>query len=716
MFKTHAHIVCSFFFLGVVTDTYAQHKVDSLKQLLLSDKADTTKVKHLNAIGWEIRSKNADSSLLYSTRALTLARRLLITTETDPVKNTLRGEIGLALHQVAYAHFLKGNYPFSLTYGQKALDCWDSLLSSNFAHDRVLARKAASLGNMGIVYSDQGNYTRAQELYLMALKTIRSASNMQGDESKATPDQKQLIAKNFGNLGIVYRNLNDLPKALEYYFEALRIDKELKNKHRIAADLGNLGNVYSQQKNYEAALNYYNQALTLDKEIGNTRGIAIHLGNLGLVYQSRQDLKQALVYFFEALAMRQKLGDRNYIAIQLGNIGALYLAEKKYTDAERYLLKALAISDSVGLLNEKISFENSLGELYVATGDYKKAYTHYKAYSVAKDSIFNLEKNKELTRNEMTYEFEKKEAIARAEQGRQVAINEAEDRRQKLFMALIAVLAIAAGIIALVVFRSLRVTRTQKHVIEEKNRQITDSIDYAKNIQNAILPAEALFKSSFPESFILFLPKDIVSGDFYWFSSTPDGLLLAAVDCVGHGVPGAFMALHGYNLLEGIVKEEKIHGPALLLDSLNKKVIESLKQQNEGGSAKHGMDLALLKIKNSSVEFSGARNPLVVVDGAGELTEVKGDRMYIGGAIGNFSNHALTAAKDSMLYIFTDGYADQKGGPENKKFFAEPLRALFTEIAQLSCEEQKAALENKHNAWRGDGEQLDDILIIGIRV
>ena len=257
----------------------------------------------------------------------------------------------------------------------------------------------------------------------------------------------------------------------------------------------------------------------------------------------------------------------------------------------------------------------------------------------------------------------------------------------------------------------------QKQILEEKNTQITHSIEYAKNIQDIILPTDKNFKQAFPDSFVLFLPKDVVSGDFFWLNSeNKNETLIAAIDCVGHGVPGAFMALHSYNLLERIVKENKGISPSNILDKLNTEVIKSLHQNNENTSSKHGMDLAMLKIKKDSIEFAGARNSLVMVSPKGEMTEVKADKMFVGGAIGNFTSNKVKAEPGSMLYVFTDGYADQKGGPENKKYFITVFKELLTSIATKNTTEQKEILQKTFTDWKGSHEQMDDVLVIGIKI
>jgi PAS domain S-box-containing protein len=261
----------------------------------------------------------------------------------------------------------------------------------------------------------------------------------------------------------------------------------------------------------------------------------------------------------------------------------------------------------------------------------------------------------------------------------------------------------------------------QKIVLEDKNLKITDSINYALRIQQAILPSQQMLSDILPDSFILFQPKDIVSGDFYWAHAiNQHQILFAAVDCTGHGVPGAFMSIMGYNLLEQIVKEQKIQKPASILNELSECVIRSLKQTAQIGSIKEGMDIALCKIdfRTLELEYSGAHNPLTIVRN-NQLIETKADNKAIGISHTNtaaFTNHTIQLEKGDCIYIFSDGYADQKGGEQNQKFFYKPFKQLLIDINTKTMQDQENELRQVINSWKGEKEQIDDILVIGIRI
>ncbi len=267
----------------------------------------------------------------------------------------------------------------------------------------------------------------------------------------------------------------------------------------------------------------------------------------------------------------------------------------------------------------------------------------------------------------------------------------------------------------------------QKEEIQEKTKeletlfkQVTDSIHYAKRIQEAILPPLSLVKSILPESFILYKPKDIVSGDFYWIDKKNDWSYFAAVDCTGHGVPGAFMSIVGYNLLKDILNNSNAITPAAIMDKMNDGVANTLHSGSSDNQTKDGMDMTLcaLNYKTLELQFAGAFNPLYIVRN-NELLQFKVDKFPIGMFIGekqHFTNNSVQLQNGDNVYIFSDGYADQFGGPKGKKYMAGNFRELLKEMSKLPIENQSINLNQTIEEWRGNLEQVDDILVIGIKV
>ncbi len=260
----------------------------------------------------------------------------------------------------------------------------------------------------------------------------------------------------------------------------------------------------------------------------------------------------------------------------------------------------------------------------------------------------------------------------------------------------------------------------QRDKIAEQNHEITSSIVYAQRIQSAVLPDDEYTHSILPQHFILFKPRDIVSGDFYWMTEKSNYTLVAAADCTGHGVPGAFMSMLGVSLLNEITNINKDLSAKNILESLRKNIKETLSQRGKKDEARDGMDIALciFNFNNLTAQFSGAYNPLLLIRNSEQMI-FKGDKMPIGIHVGKekpFTNHEFKIAKGDMIYLYSDGYADQFGGHEEKKFKSLPFRQLLLKIHNEPLEKQKQILDKTISDWQGNLDQIDDIMVIGIRV
>jgi len=417
------------------------------------------------------------------------------------------------------------------------------------------------------------------------------------------------------------------------------------------------------------------------------------------------------------------------------NFGTTYTTLGRYREASAALYRALAISDSIGARSVTDEVYKYLSELYAAstlplpdTAGGKtlnmeemrlRALYYFKNYLTLRDTLFSEEKNKQFLYKELNFEFEKKESLTKAEHDKQMAVALEESRRQKLVTWFVAALAIAAAVILVIIFQSLRVTRRQKMIIEKKNKHITDSINYAERIQNAILPQSDFVKTLFDDYFIFFQPKDIVSGDFYWAGRKDDKIIFAVADCTGHGVPGAFMSMIGNSLLNEIVNEKGIAAPDEILDRLRNDIIRALKQTDATESQRDGMDIALFvldKLKKT-LEFSGAHNPLYHFR-QNVFTELKGDAQTIGYdkvPYGGFTKSKIEIQKDDTIYLFTDGFADQKGGTEKRKFYYTAFQQLLASVQHETMHRQEEIIRNTFNTWKEGFGQVDDVLVIGIR-
>ncbi len=263
------------------------------------------------------------------------------------------------------------------------------------------------------------------------------------------------------------------------------------------------------------------------------------------------------------------------------------------------------------------------------------------------------------------------------------------------------------------------VAREQRDQIGVQKKEITDSIHYAERIQRSVLPASAKVKQQLTDGFILFKPRDIVSGDFYWFTEIDHRLIIVAADCTGHGVPGAFMSMLGISFLNEIVNKNHIHDADLILNHLRDHIIEALQQKGMEGEAKDGMDMAICVINKevNTLQFAGANNPLYIIR-KGELEHIKGDKMPVAIHLKmqDFEKHEIKYKEGDTFYIFSDGFADQFGGPDGKKFKYKPFKDLLVEIYEKPMEEQEQILDKTFEDWKGEQEQLDDVVILGFRL
>jgi serine phosphatase RsbU (regulator of sigma subunit) len=266
---------------------------------------------------------------------------------------------------------------------------------------------------------------------------------------------------------------------------------------------------------------------------------------------------------------------------------------------------------------------------------------------------------------------------------------------------------------------ALSLIENQRAELEHKNKNITDSLIYAQRIQDALLPSELYLKRYFIESFVLYKPKDIVSGDFYWIGEQGGKKFIVAADCTGHGVPGALMSMIGHDLLEKIINGENINQPASILDRMSKSLEETFsREKNIGTIIRNGMDIGICVIdkKNRKIEYSGAFFPLYIIRD-NRLINVEGDKYTLGMTPANvsYTNNEIDLMENDMLYLFSDGYVDQFGGDENKKFMYRRFRYLLMTIHRFPMEDQRSILEENIKTWMGNTYQIDDILVIGFK-
>jgi serine phosphatase RsbU (regulator of sigma subunit) len=577
---------------------------------------------------------------------------------------------------------------------------------------------AACYTNMGALMDRTGKLQKAIDYYLLALKQQETISESAGK------------ANILNNIGTVYLNLNNNQKAEEYYLKAIEMHKKTGNIPFECIALSNLSSVYRNLKRNDEAFKSAMKALELAKKMNEPELESMALMKVSDAYIKAGKYDSALYCSKRSSELSKMIGNYTNLSNQTAVIGYINMCQKKYREGEPYLLRAYDMADSVHDLYGVKFITGALAALYDSISDYKNALRFYKKYSEIKDTVLSAQNRSTLVKQELQTSFDKKENELKLEQAQQ----EKEIERQKLIKNGLVIGAILLLILLFLIFRNLVSSRRsekqlalqkkeveeKKTIIEEKQQEIISSINYAKRIQSAVLTGNDVWGRISKDHFIIFRPRDIVSGDFYWAHVLPNGrAVFALADCTGHGVPGGFMSMLGNSFLNELVVENKIFSAAAILNKLRDKVIKALDQQGSSDQ-KDGMDMALCvwnKMDNT-LEFAGANNSLYIVR-EGTLTELAGDKMPIGKFVVEetvFVSQTVQLQKGDGLYLCTDGLPDQFGGPKAKKFKYRQLEELLVNVSTLSPEEQKEKIDQAFLDWKGKQDQMDDVSLIGVRI
>ncbi|MBA2612519.1 MAG: tetratricopeptide repeat protein [Bacteroidetes bacterium] len=616
------------------------------------------------------------------------------------------------------------------------------LMLSEDAVIKLKAKKhyADFLNNRGYIYNNLGDISTALDYFHKSMKIQEEVKDKLG------------LAYSLNNVGFIYNSQGDLVRALDYYKKSLKLREEINDKMGISQSLNNIGNLFEQTGDKSKALRYFYQSLRIREAINDKLGQGYSLQNIGNIYSEQNNNAKALDFFTKSLKIRKEINDEQGIAYSLYNLGELYLKENKVPQALENALASLAVSNKIGYPSNIGAAANLLQEVYKKQNKYDKAYDMLKLANRMTDSLTNSELQKTSVKKQFQYEFEKKEVVAKVEQEKKDIKYNEQINQNKIIIISVGIVLLVVLLFSFFLYRRIKliqkqnfiiesqklevdkqreiainrsvVAERQKEIIELHQKEIVDSINYAKRIQYALLANESLLKSSLPEHFVLFKPKDIVSGDFYWATEHNDNFYLAVCDSTGHGVPGAFMSLLNINFLNEAVIEKNILQPNKIFDHVRIRLIEHFSQ--EGG--RDGMDAILICINKitKKITYSAANNaPIVVRDN--KVIEMLKDKMPVGKGekTDSFSLFDLEMESGDVLYLYTDGYADQFGGPDAKKFKNRQLNDFLTNIHQLSTKEQVEKLNSTYENWRTwfnkDGEkcyhdQVDDICIIGIKI
>jgi len=537
--------------------------------------------------------------------------------------------------------------------------------------------------------------------------------------------------KEFESVGVLwdkiseqYLSLNDYPNGLEASKKALEAYKKARAKKGVASSLLDIGDNYFKQKKFESAVNYYKESLKEYEELKDSRMKLTVLNRIGIAFSNWGNYEDAYSYLNDALEIAKKnkmASEESAISKNIEVIKKNMTNWKKSQTEYEKKLQQENFNATQQMIREKDLQKKEIQSLETKVGKSVEEIEKLGIENQLKE--FKIKAQNDEIREKQLQMSNKEKEIKLLQQDKQ--IKDSEIQKQKIIT-----ISVVGGLFLMIAFtvfavRSLNQTRkqklliqSQKQLVEKKNLKITDSILYAKTIQDSILPKQETLEHSLKDSFVFFLPKDIVSGDIYWIKDIGNAVLFSVIDCTGHGVPGAFMSLHAYNHLERIINEAHAVSPQIILDDLNEAVVKTMGTDKDIASVKHGMEMTLIKLykETNELEYSGANGYGLIVR-QGRVIELKGDTM----PIGNLSDISFSLKKErlvpgDMIYLFSDGYKDQKGGPDNKRFYIRPFKEMLQEIAPLNCSEQKEFLVKKFTDWKKEREQIDDICIVGILI
>ncbi|MCK5822440.1 MAG: tetratricopeptide repeat protein, partial [Bacteroidales bacterium] len=616
-----------------------QSAIDSLNIKLKTSK-EQEKAKIYNNLSDLFLYISVDSSLEKANKAKIFAEK---------TQNNF--ELANALYNIGICFYFKGELNSTLEYCKKAHKIFKEINKTE--------ETANSLTMIGIVYYYQGNYYKTIESYQEALKIYEQEKN------------KKQIASLYNNIGNVYfdwaemfseyekcidKTSQNYKKSLEYFNKSLDIYLETKNEKGQASLYNNIANIYKATENYNEALDYYNKSIAIKKKFNDSKSIAISLSNIGSIYSIKKETKKALDYFYQSLSIYKKEENKNGLALVLNNIGDIYVKTNDENQAIKYLNESLEISKQINYNETIFLIYKSFSELYLNNKKYKKSLRYYKKYYTLKDSIFNKDSHKQITELQTQYDTEIKEKkiqiLSKDQELQNIILKKQKTHKLILFSGIILFLFLSLYIFSQ--YREKKKTNlslieqkneildknedlsqqkeeilSQRDLIEEKskniekafatieqkNKNITDSINYAQKIQTALLPPQHYLDNILNDYFILFKPKDIVSGDFYWVRQKENKIIVAVADCTGHGVPGAFMSILGTTFLNEINHLNSNIEANEILNILSRNLKETLHQTDIKYDTRDGMDIALYIIDTDkqTLQFSGAYNPLYLI-------------------------------------------------------------------------------------------------------
>jgi serine phosphatase RsbU (regulator of sigma subunit) len=752
-------------FIFISNSGFSQsQKIDSLKQSLKSAKNDTSLINTYIYLGFFTQKINNDSALFYYNQAKKICKKntsnISVTIEEGKksLRNIFLSKLGLTLENIARIYNSKNDYPKSIdlykeagiayteagnklgiakTYygiGSSYYDLGETENALTWTKKSLALKEEigdkkqiiSSLTNLGILYAETGKIQDALATFAKSLKLSESIND------------KASIGSALSNMGILYANQGQKEEALENFKLNLKIREEIGDKKGIAISLENIASIFAEFKKYDTALFYLNKGLLLHTEIKNIRGIVNTLKSIASIHTEKGEFNDANKFLKQCLVLSEQSHNKEFINNSYSGIAKNFIKSKKYNEALNYSEKSFKLSKELGFVEAIEIASEQLQTIYKKLGNYQKALEMFEINIRMRDSLINDENKKAGYKTKLKYEYAKKtlaDSIKLADEKKiaasLMAENNAKLKQEKTQRSVLIGGLLLISVFLIFTYNRFKKTQKQKQLIEiqkkivDTNRKKTiDSINYAKKIQNSILPSKEEIGVLFPNHFILYKPKDIVSGDFYWFHHQNHLSFFAVADCTGHGVPGALMTMIAHSNLIEVVVEQKITEPGKILSALHGLIFKNLQQHKGDQYSQDGMDLSLAIIdhKTKLLHFSGARNNGYLVDG-NEIRILKATPKSIGGLsvlgeiepLRTFKSESFQINKDTLLVLSTDGIFDQLN-EEDEKFGNNRFKEMILSLYDSNAEENLNITETTYNNWKGNTPQLDDILLIGIKL
>jgi len=569
--------------------------------------------------------------------------------------------------------------------------------------------------NIGLVCFQKGDYFKSAEYNFKAL-----------DYFEQKKDSFNILAS-LHSIGFTYMHLEDNIASLNYLGRALRMAKARKDQYALAGIYIDISTLYGNLSKPDSSFYFIDQALKVSARAKNEFHFVIATNHKALLYLGRKNYLQAMLLAKEAEKLNLKADRKLSLSEVYETISRIYFAQNLADSALKYAYKAYYIGYDLGKANLLHRSSKTLSNVYEIKNNSDSALKFYKLYSHFNDTLKRESQLRGIAQREFLYEKQNQENERHKEQ--LLAETKLEKQKQiNLIIAIASVLLLIFLVIGIINYRQKQKANAQvliqKKLLEEKNKEVADSINYASRIQKSIMPDEISIKEILPNGFVLYLPKDIVSGDFYWINSLKTLnnkalQVLAVADCTGHGVPGAFMSLIGATILNQTLSIKEINKPSLALDFLNVELPKNIKGSSTG-TIKDGMEICICTIDYEKMElqFSGANNDLYIIRNS-TVNLYRGDKRPIGAGYDSnekYTNHTIPLFEKDVIFMSTDGFPDQFGGPKGKKFQYLQMEEIFLAIHHLPVNEQFEILGKNFSAWKGDLDQLDDVLVMGIKI